>query len=218
VVGQQLQVADESSVIQRALQFPVTDADAPEELVRRKALQVPSRLLCAERQVADHAHDERLRRREVEHPLVILDPGAGLHDDCAGHRLGYRQGEVVFGEHRAVQQLVVTRRPWNPARPRGIVEVGVRVDDRKAVNATDGLTGRGMPIGCPSGPGCSGGGLRGSGQKPSTADAGTHGGLHDDGVNPRSSFRHSPSTLNGCRSRSNLSWRLYAMTSRGLFW
>ena len=71
-------------------------------------------------------------RREVEHPLVVLHPRAGLHDDRAGHRLGHRQGAVILGQHPAIEQLVLAGRPRHAFRAGRVVEMRVGVDDSEA--------------------------------------------------------------------------------------
>ncbi len=90
---------------------------------------MPGELAGADRQVADEADDERLLGRKVEHPLVVLDPRAGLDDDGAGHGPGSREGEVILGQHRAIEQLVLAGGPRDTLRAGRVVEMGVGVDD-----------------------------------------------------------------------------------------
>ena len=79
--------------------------------------------------MADEANDERISFREVEDPLIILKPFAGLDDDGADNVERGRQRAEFRREHRPVEQRIGLRGPRDPLRPSGVVKMRVRIDD-----------------------------------------------------------------------------------------
>ena len=65
----------------------------------------------------------------VEDPLVVLDGAGRLDNDGPGHPVRGGLRPEMLGQHGAVEELVVRRRPGHALGPAGIVEVGVGVDD-----------------------------------------------------------------------------------------
>ena len=123
--------------------FSGRQADAPKEFIGPKPLQVSGKFLRADPQVAHEADNDWFVRREIEHPLVVLQSRAGLHDDRARHGPGHRQGVVILGQHRAIEQLVVAGRSRHALGASRVIEMRVGVDYGDAARARRRLTGRG---------------------------------------------------------------------------
>ena len=87
--------------------------------------------MCVRVEIADKAYDEGLFFGQIQDPAIVFKPLAGLHDHGAGHALRNRNGLEVFRKHAAVEQGVVPRRPGDPFRTAGIVEMGMGVDDHR---------------------------------------------------------------------------------------
>jgi hypothetical protein len=83
--------------------------------------------------VAHKTDNERIVPRQIQNPLIILDPGAGLDHHGSGDGLRHGLGEVILGHDFAVEKRVVLRWPRNTFRPGRIVKVRVRVDDGKSM-------------------------------------------------------------------------------------
>ena len=110
--------------------IPAPDADAAEFRIRGEPLQVVRKPGAARLQKSDDAEDERLARGEIEQPLVVLDRGAGLHDDRARDPERHRDLLELLRQHRPIKRRVVLRRPRDAAGFRRVVEMRVRIDRR----------------------------------------------------------------------------------------
>ena len=109
------------------------DADAPEQGVGGKTLDLPGETGGLVLQAADVGDDCGVVGGDVEDPLVALDGAVRFYDNGPGDALGGCDLQEMLWQDRPVKQLVVLRRPGNPLRPRRIVDMGVGVDDHAAL-------------------------------------------------------------------------------------
>src|SRR5262249_11121303 len=96
-----------------------------------KAVEILPELRLAGFQVAHGPNHDRVFGQDVENPLVVLQPGAGLHLDSPDHSQRRRDLPVAVGQGSLVEDRIVLRRPGHALRARGVEQVDVRVDDRK---------------------------------------------------------------------------------------
>ena len=111
-----------------APQIAVTDAQ--KQRILTKTVEISRKSASARLQMSDCSDDDGVIFGDVEHPLVVFDERARLHLDGADdpERLG--DFAIARRQRRHVQRLVVLRRPGHAARPRGVEQVNVRIDNR----------------------------------------------------------------------------------------
>ena len=145
--GQQLHVGHEAAgfyLLEGAAGYP----DSPEQGVgREKRSMSDCEPLPVGIDVPHQADDPGIGGGEVEHPLVVLQPGAGLDDDGSGHPLGDGELAVVLRQHGAVEESVAGSRPGHSLGAGGVVEVGVGIDDHRAAPCWS-VSRSGSPTGC----------------------------------------------------------------------
>ena len=93
--------------------------------------QVLAKVRLAGLQIPDRPDDDLVLRRHVEHPLVVLEPGAGFHFDRAYDAQRHGDLAIPVGQRRLVQDLVIFRRPGHALRARRVEQMNMRVDDRQ---------------------------------------------------------------------------------------
>ena len=94
----------------------------------RGRIQVALRL--AGLQIPDRPDDDLVLGRHVEHPLVVLQKGAGFHFDRAYDAQRHGDLAIPVGQRRLVQDLVIFRRPGHALRACRVEQMNMRVDDR----------------------------------------------------------------------------------------
>src|SRR5262245_17915237 len=105
-------MTDEGVIVQGVVANP----NAPIKLVGSKTLQQTRKFLGADWKSPNQPDDERLLGGQIEHPLVVLNPGTGIHDNAARYGSGHWQGTVVLRKHRSIKQFAVAGRPGNTLR------------------------------------------------------------------------------------------------------
>ena len=83
------------------------DADTLEGSTSSQPTQVSCELRGPDRQVPNHAKDAGVLRGEIQQPVVVLDPRAGLHDDGADHPHGPRQAFEFKRQIGTVEDRIV---------------------------------------------------------------------------------------------------------------
>ena len=109
--------------------IPAAAANAAEERIFRKAVNVAFEGRSVGIDVPHQPDYPRVGRGQIQNPLIVRQPRTRFHHHRPGHPFGRGQSAVVRGQYRAVEQLVVGRWPRHAFRSRGIVEVGMGVDD-----------------------------------------------------------------------------------------
>ena len=111
---------------------PAAAANAAKERVSRQAVNVAFEILPVGIDVAHQPDDPRVISGQIQNPLIVRQPRTSLHHHRPSHPFGRSESAVVLWQYRAVEQFVVSRRPRHAFRPRGIVEMGMSVDDHDA--------------------------------------------------------------------------------------
>src|SRR5258708_3782259 len=94
-----------------------------------KAFQVLRNTRLPRFQFADGADDDRIARRHIQHPLVVLQPRAGLHLDRADNAELLRQRPITRRQGRLITDLVVLRRPRHTLLPVRVEQVDMGIDN-----------------------------------------------------------------------------------------
>ena len=131
-VGEELEPIDENRIVRllRDIAPPqIAVSDAAEERMLPVAIEVLLELGLVGFQIADHADDDRVALRNVEHPEVVFDPGARFHFDRADRTQRHRQLAIAIGVGRhgsgAGHARPAVRRALRAGR---IEKMNVRVD------------------------------------------------------------------------------------------
>src|SRR5581483_4025671 len=98
----------------------VAIANAPKQWIAMQALQLLAETRPAGFEVADHTHDYRISRGDIQNPLVVIRPWAAFNFNRAYDTV--RRGQLAEAlRKRAFVDCAVLRRPWHALRT-GYVE------------------------------------------------------------------------------------------------
>src|ERR1700690_603088 len=129
-VGQGLQVGDELRLVELRARVPSQPvADPAEERVLVETLEIRPEVGRAGHQVPDGAHHDVVLARDIEHPLVVLEPAAALDLNGANDAQRLADGAVARRQRRLVQYGDLRVGPWRALGTERIEQMDVGVDD-----------------------------------------------------------------------------------------
>tara|TARA_B100001964_G_scaffold228410_1_gene279512 strand:- start:279 stop:650 length:372 start_codon:yes stop_codon:yes gene_type:complete len=110
------------------IRFPQSCSDSPENRVSAEVIDMFRETLVVDIKVADKAEDEGFVVREIQDPLIVLNPFTAFNDDRSVHTDWPGAFNASVRERGGVNRIVRIG-PGGAFRAVGVIKVDVGVDD-----------------------------------------------------------------------------------------
>ena len=94
-----------------------------------KLYQTRAEIRLAGIEISDGPNNQRVLRGNIQHPLVIFEPGTAFHHNCPHNPEPSRDLSIPAGQRRAVKNPVVLWGPRHALRPSRVEQMDVRVNN-----------------------------------------------------------------------------------------
>ena len=129
-LGELTKIAQHRRIGERGF-LPHTNADAAKQWIAGEAFQLRRELRATGLYVAHDATNARMILREVEHPLIVVEPRAGFDHHGASDAMRLRELQEFLRINGTVKHSIAFGWPRHALRTRGIIKVRVRVEDSR---------------------------------------------------------------------------------------
>src|SRR5579872_952644 len=130
--GKSFQAGNEFRFREFLAQVPapqVSVANAAKQWITVKAFQLLVEIRLPRFQVSDGSDDDGIFGRNVQYPLIILQPRAALHLNRAHHSQTFRELAIALRQRRPVKDRVILGRPGNTLWAPRIEQMNMGVDN-----------------------------------------------------------------------------------------
>ena len=128
LIGDPAHIVDEIT-LRDILEIAAPKADPLKNRISGEMLQVARKIFVTRLQPPHQPDDKGVVLGDIQHPLVVFHPLAGLNDDDTVNPLRHRLSLDLIRQSRAVEQFVIRIGPGHALGPKRVKDMNMCIDN-----------------------------------------------------------------------------------------